>query len=379
VNLRRILAGSAVLLGANVAAGLGHYYFQVRGAAQLDAAAYGALNVWMAVLSIALLLAVLAQFAANFRPRTGAALRRTALIALGVTAACAAVASLGTREAFFVAAVVAGALLGYLVGHFQAFTRFGWMGLVVLSGAVLKVGVTFLDVADRYYVAFPVASIGACALGALALLVAGKDEPAPLSGAAQAIGPTVVLALATTLMPQIDLLNLRSAHDDVVLGQFARASLFAKALYFGALTLLQVTLPFHVRLARGQADEATARKVRLLERAGLAACAALSLSFIWVAPPMARLALGVDLAGEQRWWVVLACLCLTALYAHLGRIQVDCALGRPLLALRRVALIALTLPVFAVAPLPSVTAYLAVALAWYVVVLALLARSTVET
>lgn len=383
MKLGRLLAGSVVLLGANVLAGLANYFFQLRAAAELEPAAYGALNVWMAVLSIALLAGVLAQMAANFRPVSGRALLRisAATVAVAVVSGAAVGLALagklhtGLTALVFVVAVVSGAMFQFVVGHLQAYTRFGFMGLLVLVGAGLKIAMTYVDVGGapetRYYAAFALSFAFACVLGAVLLAVVGRRERAtgatpPAAGGGW--GATVVLAAATTLLPQLDLLNLRGGHDDLVLGLFARASLFSKALYFGALTLVQVTLPFHLRHARGEGDVVSARRLALLERLGVVACVTASLAFVWLAPPLARVGLGIELSGEQRTWVVLSCLSLTALFANLARIQLACALSRPRLAAVRLGLLALTLPVFALVTVSSVTTYLVIALAWYVIV-----------
>lgn len=339
---RPVLRSSVFLLAANLCAGVLNYLFQVRAAAQLDPATYGALNGWMAYLGLALFVGGAAQIATNFLPWSEAGVRRVGLLTVAAPVAAllwfgSASARVSTPNAveLGVVATLLGTVQQWTLGQFQARTWFVWMGSALLLAAVMKWFGTFLplfspvEVGAAYFWAIPL-SYAVCCLfqGVVMLTLPAGAQPSRVKSMTQlnAWMGALTLAGAMSLVPQLDMLNLRGLQSDYQLGLFARTSLFAKAIFFGALTLLQIALPHHVRAHQGIVDAHYAR-IKWLERLGIVACILGSLVFAACAPWLTSAFLGFDLSSEQRLWVLLSCLALTALYGHLQAVQVLCATG----------------------------------------------------
>ncbi len=382
---RRSVAGNAaVLLAANGLAGVLNYGFQLRAASRLDLASYASLNVWMAWLNLAFILGTALQFASNFHPLRSRGLKRVgwALWILGPTVLALAPSMSLTGDV----SLVLGALtlilglayhlaLGQLQGRFQ----FLWLGLGIVIPPCIKFAVAFwpgkLELHSLWW-AFPTSysvTLVVLGFGVLALVNGNTHE---VSGAAptssrklrENLPSSLVLASAFALAPQLDLLNLTQMHSPEVVGQYVRASLFSKAIFFGASTLLQLALPYHIAEARGvresgqQASRHSA--LRLWEGVGLMLCLVGALAFSWIGPWITSRFLGFEVTEPR--WILLSCLSLTAWYGILQRLQVDCALGRwKRAAVILASVLLFSLGVQAIHP-SEVTLYLAWATAVYV-------------
>jgi hypothetical protein len=369
------------LLIANVSAGALNYLFQVRAAAQLDAATYGSLNGWMAYLSLALFVGGAAQIATNFLPWSEAGVRRVGFMTVAVPAiALAWFASVRARSAtpsafeLGVAATLLGTVQQWTLGQFQARTWFVWMGSAVVLSAVMRWTATFLplfstiEVEQAYFWALPMSYAIACLFQGLVMLtLRAEAEPARARSMTQrsAWMGALTLACAMSLLPQLDMLNLRGLQSDYELGLFARTALFGKAVFFGALTLLQIALPHHVRAHQGIIHPEYHR-IQWLERLGIAACILGSAVFAVTSPWVTSRFLGFELSSEQQLWVLLSCLTLTALYGHLQAVQVACATGGWRRAAFRLLAVAALYPIAqALGRQVSITFYLGAALTYY--------------
>lgn len=371
---------SVIFLIANVSAGGLNYLFQVRAAAQLDPATYGAFTGWMAYLSIALFVGAAAQIATNFLPWSEAGLRRVGLMTVATpVVALLWFGSVRARSVapstleLGVAATLLGTVQQWTLGQFQARTWFGWMGSAVVLTAVMRWLGTFLpkfsmiDVEHAYFWALPISFAAACLFQGIVMLTqreASEPRARSMTHSSAWMG-ALTLACATSLLPQLDMLSLRWLQSDYELGLFARTALFGKAVFFGALTLLQIALPHHVRAHQGIVDPQY-RRIQWLERFGIAACILGSAVFAGSAPWITSRFLGFELDSEQQLWVLLSCLALTALYGHLQAVQVLCATGEwRRAAIRLGALAALCPMAQALGRQASISGYLAVALAYY--------------
>jgi hypothetical protein len=388
----RVLRNSLFLLTANVSAGVLNYLFQVRAAAQLDPAAYGALNGWMAYLSLALFVGSAAQIASNFFPWSAAALQRSAW--LTIAAAFSGLTWLAVRGAHAapsepallelgVICMVLGTLQQWTLGQFQARTWFGWMGSALVLAAIMKWCGTFLprfgvlDARNAYFCAFPLSYGATCLFQSVVMLgkASGTRTTTTTTGRADAspnrrawLG-AIILAFAMSLLPQLDMLNLRALESDYELGLYARTALFGKAVFFAALTLLQIALPYHVRAHRGDVNAAEYARVVWLERLGVAACVVGSGVLAVSAPWITRHFLGFELPAQQRLWVLLSCLSLTALYGHLRAVQFHGATGEWRRAALRLGAVAGLYPIAQTLPRhTSVGIYLGLALGYYLTV-----------
>lgn len=380
-NARPVLRSSVFLLIANVSAGALNYLFQVRAAAQLDPATYGALNGWMAYLSLALFVGGAAQIATNFLPWSEAGVRRVGLITVAApVVALVWFGSVHARSAapsgleLGVLATLLGTVQQWTLGQFQARTWFVWMGSAVVLAAIMRWIGTFLplfstiDVEQAYFWALPLSYAVACLFQGIVMLTkrAAAEPPRARSMTqGSAWMGALTLACAVALLPQLDMLNLRGLQSDYDLGLFARTALFGKAVFFGALTLLQIALPHHVRAHQGIVNPEYHR-IQLLERLGLAACIVGSGVFAVSAPWITSRVLGFELTTEQQLWVLLSCLALTALYGHLQAVQVLCATGEWRRAGVRLLAVAALYPMAqALGRQASITFYLVAALIYY--------------
>lgn len=376
---RQVFKASILLLAANLAAGVGHYFFQVRAAALLTAPEYGVLNAWMAYLGISLTAGSIAQIGANFLTLSARKLKQISLTSLALSLALTLITVIIPADhpavpwAVGVLSFTLGVLFHFWVGQFQGRTWFIWMGSILFGLAVIKVGTTFAIPREQgFYWAFPFSYGLTCVLASLIAFFQSRSSvqaTAHVTSSAkhQSWIATPILAFGMALIPQLDLLNLRFSQPDQVLGEFARASLFAKAIFFAALTLLQVTLPYHIQWRRHQISEAMHRKIRLFELAGLGLCVLGSPVLAYLAPIITSRFLGFELSRDQQTWVLLSCLSLTALYGQLQRIQMLCALGQWKPAALKILPLAATLPVFYLLQVDSVTRYLVFALGFYAI------------
>jgi hypothetical protein len=273
-----------------------------------------------------------------------------------------------------VVATLLGTVQQWTLGQFQARTWFVWMGSAVMLSAVMRWIGTFLpmfstiDVEHAYFWALPMSFAAACLFQGIVMLTkrAAAEPPRVKSMThGSAWMGALTLACAMALLPQLDMLSLRGLQSDYQLGLFARTALFGKAVFFGALTLLQIALPHHVRAHQGIVNPEYHR-IQWLERLGLAACILGSAVFAASAPWITSRFLGFELGSEQQLWVLLSCLALTALYGHLQAVQVLCATGEWRRAAVRLVAVAGLYPIAqALARQASIGLYLGCALAYY--------------
>lgn len=364
--LRRFAFASAVLLAANIIAGVCNYAFQLLAAKDLSLSDYGQLSAWLAALSLYLSLGSVAQTAGNFFPLTASALRVHAVFALLLLGGIHVFMAQGQSMLGFewpwltsFAALLANVSYAWLAGQIQIRLAFSTLALAMTMGGLLRIATVQLAEEpglDTYQLALPLGFMAAMATAALGLLIAGTAGPKPNRVAKDdaAYPPTsppnwanmasnmacaIILAVASAAAVQIDILNLGLWHEAATLGLYARSALFAKAIFFAAFAFLQISLPLHLRAQDG--DLQLSRLLTVVEIAIFAACLIAAGAAAWLGPMLARATLGIDLEA-QRLWIFLSCTAAGALYGILQTIQEACARRRPWPAALRLA--AMTLP-----------------------------------
>jgi len=384
---RYLLRGSLFLLIANLTTGVLSYLFQARAAILLSTPDYGRLNEWMARVGVALAIGSAAQIASSFFVWKRTSLRIAAIIALLVASAVLIIsATMVSPQAhpirLLLLTVAVGIVAHAMLGQLQGRAWFVLLGLGFFSLGAVRFGFTLLAPTraplDLLLLAFPVSYSVAALVCAVMLVAASFTQAAePTRNAvagvertlATTLASSLVLAIAMALIPQVDFLNVSLLTDAQATGQFAQALLFAKAIYFASITLLQTSLPFHIKHARGELAPAFFRNMRRLESIGLGACVLASFGAAWVGPWVASRFLGV-LLEDRRSWILFSCLALTALYGHLQQIQIECSLHQWKRAGARVALFGASLLVWTLLPRAvgpvSVETYLVVSLIVYV-------------
>lgn len=378
---RAFWRGSIILLCTNGIGGVLNYGYQVEAARRLSVVDFGLLNSWSADTGIMLSLGGLCQMLAHYFP-----LNRVRLAQLGL-------------GVFLIAAIVTvwltmlaanggltdwnsriGALLmcigaSWLMGEMQLRLHFSIIGFCGLVGAATKFGIALIvfpqqSPATSFYLSLT-AGLGFAAmiLGLSVLLMWRQEDhinrPSTRNGARFTCA--FILALSGALVPQMDLINLRLTQSAAIIGNYARSSLFAKAIFFSAGTALQVTLPLHIRNQNQIGSETQGIwRVELLIFVG---CALTACGAAIVGPWLSRRLLGFDLDGYQSW-ILLTGLIATVLFGLLQRIQRDCAA----LDWRRGGLCLLSLSamigICRLMPPNGVVHYLIAAFCYYSVVLA---------
>lgn len=381
---REFWRGSLLLLCGNGAGGVLNYGFQVQAARRLNLDEYGTLNSWIANMTIIMSAGVLCHMLSMYFPLSrrrlvwsGGALFSTAV----ATVACLAFLELRgalTEQINLIAVFFIGLPGSWLGGQLLARMRFGALGLAGLIGASAKLCLAFTDlpgrpILDSFYLAITVSgAIAAGMLGLAAMRTPMVDDQGTTVHhmPAARITSAVILAFSGAIVPQLDLINLRANQVASVIGQYSRVTLFAKAIFFGAATALQVTLPIHLNnqhkdAARTRLNVARRVDIGLLIGCSMGACIA-----AWLGPWLSRRFLDFDLS-DYRMWILLTGLIASVLFGLLQEIQRDCAA----LKWRRAAvclatLLGLIVVNLVVGPV-SVGIYLGMALCYYGLLLAL--------
>lgn len=340
-SFARIHSDAALLLLFNLSAGGLNYLFQIRAAHRLPGIAYGSLNTWLAITGIVLSLGTLSQYLMVFMPDSRSTRVKT-FYALG-TLFCLGLLSFGlsvlqtTASLFWlgVSTLFFGIAFYLVFGKLQQRRRYLLLGCLTFLLALTKILVTFISPAGRpedhmYFLALPL-SFALCAVAFLLFLnpfKASLEKSIHVNKfSLRPLGGPLLLAVAYSLMPQFDLLLLRALHDPASVGTFSKASLFAKAIFFSVLTLLQVSLPKYIEFAKSKTLAQEIRHLQRLELFGIIFCVLGSFFFYATGPFLSEHFLNINLL-EQRSWILLSCLNLSCLYATLRHIQILCSFDK---------------------------------------------------
>lgn len=246
----------AVFVASSFAGSALHYLFQVVAARSLDKTAFANLSFWLANVSLGFVLASLTQYAGNFRPASDMRLRSIApLLGAVVTILSLAVAVRRGWSPVTIGAVaiVSSAINGWLMGQAQHRLLFYTLSTATLLIAVVKVGLAVISIGsisgvDRFYLAIALSYLASTVFLAARLAVLhGGEWSGRSAGAASSVGAAIILALAAGVLPQLDLIAVSATQPAGIFQDFARVSLFYKALYFGLLIVAQWMLPYQIR------------------------------------------------------------------------------------------------------------------------------------
>ncbi|MCX6104482.1 MAG: hypothetical protein NTY08_01450, partial [Proteobacteria bacterium] len=182
-----------------------------------------------------------------------------------------------------------------------------------------------------YYLAIPLGlAVAAVVLGGVILLRPAGDHhlASVVEQPVARVASAAILAVATALLPQLDIINLRLTQTDAMIGQYSRVMLFAKGIFFSAATMLQVALPLHLlaQRARGEKPQSIReeRSVWRAEMSVIGICAVVAAGVTSLGPWISIHFLGYPLADFQMW-ILLTCLIAAVQFGLLQEIQRNCA------------------------------------------------------
>ena len=330
----RIFGQGALLVAANMLGLVLNYMHQAQAAAWLDPPAFGRFAVWLGLVGVGSSLGLLAFFAANYFVLT-----RTAFRAWRLASAAGALALLFVHlvlappisSAWLAAeAVVLIAIQNATLGQFQARLSFGSMafGAVVMFGTrALYPNLVVHPTEHTFFLATPMGIL--VTLVAVALVadkseevVGGNDKID--SSARQKMGASLLLAVCASSFPVLDVLMVARLAPEAVAGHFAQVSLFTRVPYFIGALLLQVTLPHHLRHARGIGITSEWARLGKLEGGAIVAICASAPLNAFIVPWISQRLVGADLS-TVRTWIALSTLNFGALLALFRGVQVLCA------------------------------------------------------
>lgn len=338
MRLRKMLGPGALLVAANIVGLVLNYAHQAQAASLLSPDAFGRFATWLGLVGIGLSLGLVAQLGANyfvFASRTflawrvGSAAVAAVLLGIHLLVGRSIPSSLLGFEA-----VALGVALSVSIGQYQARLSFGAMAFTaVVSFGVRALLPNLFSHPDEktFYLATPIAVL--VTLLALVPVSGAADElpaVAPKDGANPAVASkmaaAIVLAICGSSFPVIDVLMVARLAPAITAGHFAQAALFTRLPYFFGALLLQMTLPYHLRAARGAVSAAEIARLRKVEAwAILAVCLSAPLNAA-VVPWLAARLLGVDLSMAPTW-ILVSTLDFGALLALSRGVQIQCAKG----------------------------------------------------
>lgn len=348
----------------NFIAGFLHYLFLVVASKQLPAESFSSLSAWLAYLSFAFIGAGVLQYLSCFVPLSRKHMR---LFVAGGLLYAAASAALPFTLAFDHTMI--GVLVGLMACAFgiflgQAQVRLLFLGLSAgnLAVGLGKLAFALLPIlpfesAERYFWAVPLTYVPAIILMSFVLLRHQEEVPRTSGGRGvkAAILSTVILGAGSALLPQFELMLMRSTQDAEAFNGFARLSLFYKAIFFVFLIFSQWLLPYQLRDPK-RAGKALADPRLYAGSVVLALCGAL------FGPLVAHYALGWS-ESPSRLHIFLSCWNMGLLTWIFLLLQDLCAKQKARAAA------AVLIGVFVVSPLQllggfPITLYYGVALVW---------------
>ncbi len=332
-KLWAILRSGSVFVGANMVAGLLHYYFQILASQRLSAAEFSGLNAWFANLAIFFLVGGILQYAANFFP---APRHRLRIAIVAINAFCLSVTALWllgpdgqtlTRALM----VLAGAsLFGWLMGQVQIRMMFSTLTVANLLVALTKLSLIFSSLSgDSELERFSFA-LFACYLPALwyaSIMVWQRrdefDKQVRRRFSWEMWSAPIVLSIASSVIPQMDLVLMSRLQSAEVFQEFARVSLFYKGIYFFIFIFAQWLLPFQIR----DGESGLFRASFVLVLATLAGSTGLTLAAPWIVSWVLHWE-----ATPSLMMIFAACINMSLLTWVFLLIQENCAQERPRIA-----------------------------------------------
>ncbi len=355
----------------NTVAGVAHYIYQVIASRQLSAEDFADLNSWIAHFSLLMVVPATCQYAANFRPIANSR-RKPVLLAFSFLIFVLFAGWLwlpgGLTLSHAVLVLIAASLLGWMLGELQS--RLWLLSLAVanLTVGLVKLGFVFSQGGTNKVSSFATAIfISYVPVVVFASVVLWRADRKSLPTASGGWVAPFLLSVASSIIPQMDIVLVKWTQPTDVFENFARASLFYKGIYFLVFMAAQWLLPRQIR------QTAPIPGIRAFIPALVIFCAA-SAAITWISPWLVIWFLGWS-SSPPATMVFASCLniCLLAwLYMHL---QAACAEGRLKIASMVLLLLAIEAGVQWLAGL-SITGYFICAWLFQGFALALVMRST---
>ena len=334
----KIWRASLLLFTANILGGVANYFFQLSAARNLSVAAFGSLNSWLATFSVYAIAGSICQILANFFPASAQRLRLGAFLLVII---CLGVMSfvfgnldnknLTTGTVLFVS-ILASMGVSWLVGQLQFRLCFPLIGGAGLLGTLGKLALVLMPLpkeiqGNAYYLA----TLFGASLYGLLLAVGTYLFPQDIATDHQGhqghhdqlyprFSSAVILAIANALIPQMDIINLRYFQADDLIGQYSRASLFAKAIIFGASMVLQVALPLQIKAMKTDVPQIVRPSWRNPYLILVVFCLLATVISTQIGPLVATYLFGFDLS-EYRSWIFLTALIASTQFGLLMAIQ----------------------------------------------------------
>lgn len=335
--LKTLVKNSTILLILNILAGVMNYFCQLIYTKNLDTHSFGILNVEITIFSLFLTSGLAVQyFAVLCSPNTRS--KQIMLLASVVTLVASWITMLLELFSIIELSIKTTLFLGipclvlchYWLGSLQGRKLFLYFGLSIFLIALIKFCWT-IPVNQPVAFARAIAISGMIALPLILLMHFKYAELCEHTVNSTNISKDLILSLlpafAIVLFPAYDLMNVRFYLNIDSAGQFSRLQTFSKILYFGPITLLQITLPYYVNSFKNSPEihpsEANWKTVRKLEFAGLTLCYAGSFILAIAGPSIMRNFLSVpDIKTID---IFLACVSITPLYWLLSSVQIAAA------------------------------------------------------
>lgn len=313
-----------IFFAVSVGAGLFNYLFQVVAGRNLSAQNFANLNAWLANLSILFALGGLAQFVANFRPAALSQLRLSIVVFnfaafLAIWYWIHTPGDLTWDRGFIL--VILSTMFGWLSGQAQIRLAFFVLSVAGLIVAVTKFGLAVALVGsgtDLQKYVFSLAAALFCGVWFLSFyLWTAADIDSPRTSPSW-MAP-ILLSLATAIFPQFDLILMSHTQTAEDFSDFARASLFFRAVYFLIFIGAQWLLP---RQIQGQVRSLSSSLPRI---AGLTLAASAVLTFL--APYVSTAILNWE-RSPASLLIFLSSVQVSAMALLLLQVQELCARGQ---------------------------------------------------
>lgn len=362
----QFLKNSFLLFFINSCAGFLHYFYQVFAAKTLPIADLGILNTHLTYFSILMTLGVVTQYFSLFSGLNPLNHRKVwalslLICAVGMVAVFFLVFYRGDQleasgPVILFLSAFPGCLTHFWLGRLQKAHRFSWFGITLLSIAAIKFfTVIFATSPITFYSAIFLSQLTGLLISLLGAAKPAPDEISTTSSRALLLASSLS-ALGVVYFPSYDLLNVRWFFGFDSTGEWSRLALFSKVLYFAPLTLLQVTLPYHLKFFKRQIDLDLHYRIRRIEFITLLLCyaGALALALVgpWVSTQLFRF-------EPPQWnFIFLACAAIVPLYGLLSSLQIAAALPKPWICVLLVALPLLSTLGAALSQIQSLYGYL---------------------
>ncbi len=253
---QRAMSSSQVRSGilftiGSIGAGLLNYLFHVVAARYLDAAAFAKFSGWFANTAMLFVFGGIAQYFANFWP-VSKSLRAVIISANLITFLLLFIwkfISSGLTIESSVLIVLAATIFGWLSGQSQIRWLYGCLAGAGLLVAFTKILLLVLPVTNA-------ASLDTYAWVLLVSYIPGlwllsaflwNSSPVPKSENPPSLIAPIFLAIAAAVLPHFDLAILSHTLDSTDFSEFARASVFFKAVFYLVSILAQWILPYQIR------------------------------------------------------------------------------------------------------------------------------------